>query len=102
MKDGSGGFKKDERGEMVLSRLDEATLQKIALETGGSYVRSVTGDLDLNKIYQEDIRGKIEKKELRSTRKKRWEERFQWFLFAAILLLGIEFFLRETKAVRKR
>ena len=102
MKDGSGGFKKDERGELVLSRLDEAALQKIALETGGSYVRSVTGDLDLNKIYQEDIRGTIEKKELLSTRKKRWEERFQWFLFAAILLLGIEFFMRETKAVRKR
>lgn len=102
MKDGSGGFKKDGGGEMVLSRLDEAALQKIALETGGSYVRSVTGDLDLNKIYQEDIRGKIEKKELLSTRKKRWEERFQWFLFAAILLLGIEFFMRETKAVRKR
>ena len=102
MKDGSGGFKKDGGGEMVLSRLDEAALQKIALETGGSYVRSVTGDLDLNKIYQEDIRGKIEKKELLSTRKKRWQERFQWFLFAAILLLGIEFFMRETKAVRKR
>ena len=100
MKDGSGGFKKDGRGEMVLSKLDEAALQKIALETGGSYVRSVTGDLDLNKIYREDIRGRMEKKELRSTRKKRWEERFQWFLFAAILLLGIEFFLRETKAVR--
>jgi len=102
MKDGSGGFKKDGGGEMVLSRLDEAALQKIALETGGSYVRSVTGDLDLNKIYQEDIRGRMEKKELLSTRKKRWEERFQWFLFAAILLLGIEFFMRETKAVRKR
>ena len=100
MNDGSGGFKKDERGELVLSRLDEATLQKIARETGGSYVRSVTGDLDLDKIYREDIRGTIEKKELRATRKKRWEERFQWFLFAAIVLLGIEFFLRETKAVR--
>jgi Ca-activated chloride channel family protein len=102
MKDGSGGFKKDGGGEMVLSRLDEAALQKIALETGGSYVRSVTGDLDLNKIYREDIRGRMEKKELLSTRKKRWEERFQWFLFAAILLLGTEFFLPETKAVRKR
>ena len=85
---------------MVLSRIDEATLQKIALETGGSYVRSVTGDMDLNKIYQEDIRGTIEKKELLGTRRKRWEERFQWFLLAAIALLGIEFFMRETKAVR--
>ncbi|MCX5895928.1 MAG: VWA domain-containing protein [Proteobacteria bacterium] len=97
MKDGSGGFKKDERGEMVLSRLDETTLQKIALETGGSYVRSVTGDMDLDKIYREDIKGKVEKKELRSTRKKRWEERFPWFIFIAAVLLSLEFFLRERK-----
>jgi Ca-activated chloride channel family protein len=97
MGDGSGGFKKDERGEMILSKLDETTLQKIAIETGGSYARSVTGDMDLNKIYKEDIRGTIEKKELRSTRKKRWEERFQWFVFAGIVLLGIEFFIRERK-----
>ena len=98
LQDGSGGFKKDERGDLVLSKLDESTLQKIALETGGSYVRSVTGDMDLNKIYKDDIRGSIEKKELRSTRKKRWEERFQWFVFAALVLLGLEFFMRETKA----
>ena len=98
LQDGSGGFKKDERGDLVLSKLDETTLEKIALETGGSYVRSVTGDMDLNKIYKDDIRGSIEKKELRSTRKKRWEERFQWFVFAALVLLGLEFFMRETKA----
>ena len=102
LQDGSGGFKKDERGDLVLSKLDETTLQKIALETGGSYVRSVTGDMDLNKIYKEDIRGSIEKKELRSTRKKRWEERFQWFVFAATLLLGLEFFMRETRRVNSR
>jgi len=42
-----GGFHKDRSGNMVLSRLDETTLQKIALTTGGSYVRSVTGDVDL-------------------------------------------------------
>jgi len=98
LKDGSGGFKKDERGDLVLSKLDETTLEKIALETGGSYVRSVTGDMDLNKIYKDDIRGSMEKKELRSTRKKRWEERFQWFVFAALVFLGLEFFMRETKA----
>lgn len=96
VQDGSGGFKKNEQGELVLSKLDEATLQTIALETGGSYVRSVTGDLDLNKIYKEDIRGAIEKTELRSTRVQRWEERFQWFIVAALLLLWLEFFLSEV------
>ncbi|MFC1592148.1 VWA domain-containing protein [Thermodesulfobacteriota bacterium] len=93
--DGSGGFLKDRSGNVVLSKLDETTLQKIALETGGAYVRSVTGDMDLDKIYRSEIRGTIEKKELRSTRKKRWEERFQWFIFIGLVLVGLEFFIRE-------
>ena len=98
---GKGGFKKDKNGELIFSKLDETTLQKIALETGGTYVRSVTGDLDLEKIYVEDIKKKIEQKELESTRRKRWEERFQWPLFLAILFLLWEAFFSETRRVRK-
>jgi len=93
--DGSGGFKKDRRGDMIISHLDEATLQKIALETEGSYVRSVTGDMDLDKIYRVDIKQHIEGKELSSTRRRRWEHRFQWFVCAALLLIAGEFFVSE-------
>jgi len=88
---GKGGFKKDSHGELILSKLDEVTLQKIALNTGGSYVRSVTGDMDLEKIYLEDIKKKTEQKELKSARQKRWEERFQWPLFLALLFLLLDF-----------
>ena len=97
LSDGHGGFHKDRSGNVVLSRLDETTLQKIALETGGSYVRSVTGDMDLEKIYKNDIKGTIEQKELRSTRQKRWEERFQWFICAGLLAVLLEFFIREKR-----
>ena len=95
-KDGSGGFKKDRRGDMVITHLDEVTLQKIALETGGTYVRSVTGDMDLDKIYQEGIKQRVEEKQLKSTRKRRWEQRFQWFILCALLFIGAEFFIKET------
>jgi Ca-activated chloride channel family protein len=71
-----GGFKKNAQGEMILTKIDEEVLQKIALTTGGSYVRSVTGDLDLEKIYQ-DIHKSVEEKELKSGKQKRFEERFQ-------------------------
>jgi Ca-activated chloride channel family protein len=101
LSDGSGGFHKDKDGNVVLSKLDEKTLQKIALETGGSYVRSVTGDMDLDKIYRNDIRGTIEQKELRSTRKKRWEERFQWFVFIGLFFILLEFFILESKKVKQ-
>ncbi|MBI4384201.1 MAG: VWA domain-containing protein [Nitrospinae bacterium] len=91
-----GGFKKDRAGDMVLAKLDESTLQKIAIETGGSYARSVTGDMDLNKIYLEDIKNKVEKKELKTTRRQLWQERFQWLAFFSVICLSLEFILREN------
>ncbi|MBT6325988.1 MAG: VWA domain-containing protein, partial [Bdellovibrionales bacterium] len=95
-----GGFKKDSSGNLVLTHLDEETLQKIALTTGGSYVRSVTGDLDLEKIYA-DVTQKVETKELKSGKRKHFEERFQWPLLIAILLLMIELLLSERKSSKK-
>lgn len=97
LRGGRGDFKKDRKGQVVLSRLQETTLQKIALATGGSYVRSVSGDMDLKKIYDEEIRGKMEAGELKSAKKRRWEERFQWFLFASILLFALEAILPERR-----
>lgn len=97
--DGSG-FLKDENGQVALTRLDEETLQKIALETGGAYVRSTSGDLDLDEIYLEGIRKNLKASDLSSTRQKRWEERFQWPLAVAVLLLMLEPLLGETRKRR--
>jgi Ca-activated chloride channel family protein len=95
--DGKGGFMQDRKGNLILSRLDEENLQKIALETGGAYVRSVTGDLDLDTIYHGSIKKDVEQKDLKSARMKRWEERFQWFTALGLLCLVLEFFLRERR-----
>jgi Ca-activated chloride channel family protein len=92
-----GGFKKDETGQLIMTKLDEATLQKIALTTGGSYVRSITGDMDLEKIYIEGIKQELEEKELKSQRRKRFEERFQIFVGLAILMIVLESFISEKK-----
>lgn len=84
----AGGLKYSD-GKMVTTRLEDSVLQEIALATGGTYVRSITGDLDLEKIYYEEIHKKLEKREFQSTRRKRWEERFQWpLLFAAALFFA--------------
>ncbi|MDB9787156.1 VWA domain-containing protein, partial [Bacteriovoracaceae bacterium] len=95
----NGGFKKDRRGNLILTQLDEETLQKIALKTKGSYVRSVTGDLDLEQIY-DDIRRTIDDKDLKSGRRKRFEERFQWPLIIALLFLILESIFPERKRSR--
>jgi len=85
-----GGFRRDRSGEVILSRLDEPTLQQIALETGGRYVRSVTGDVDLEEIYLQGIKATLQDRELGSARRQRWKDRFQWLVALAAAALMIE------------
>ena len=89
------GFKKDQSGEVVVTRLDEATLQKIALETGGKYYHATAGELELDRIFDEI--SKLEKKELEGTLVTRYDDRFQWPLLLALLFIVGEFFLSERK-----
>ena len=92
----TGGFKYKD-GKMVTTKLEDKTLRDIALATGGIYVRSVTGDLDLEKIYYEEINKKMEKRDLEGTRAKRWEERFQWPLLIAAVLFFAEALIGERQ-----
>ena len=79
------GFKKDENGETILSRLDEVTLQKIALETGGQYYRSTAGGKELTALVAEI--DNLEKTAIESQFETRRVERFQ--LFLAVALAGL-------------
>ncbi|MEK6645173.1 MAG: VWA domain-containing protein [Candidatus Firestonebacteria bacterium] len=89
------GYKKDKKGEVIMSKLDETTLQKIALQTGGKYYRASDGEIEVDRIY-EDI-SKMEKKQLTSKTYSKYEDRFQWILFPALLLLIFEFIFPERK-----
>jgi len=93
------GFKKDEKGEVIVSRLDETTLQKIALATGGKYYRATAGEMELDKIFDEIT--KMEKKELEGTLVTRYDDRFQWPLLLAIFFIVAEFVLPERKKPAK-
>jgi Ca-activated chloride channel family protein len=99
---GVEGYKKDQEGTVVVSKLDETTLQKIALTTGGKYYHATSGEMELDKIYDEI--SKMEKKELEGKLMTQYEDRYQFFLLLAIVLLVIEFVLperRSAKAVKK-
>jgi len=95
--DSAGGFKKDAKGNIILSRVDDKGLEKIAALTNGRYVRSVAGNMDLDQIYSQDILNTMERKTLTQGKKKVWEQRFQWFLFPCVLLLLIEMMLPTRK-----
>ena len=99
--DEKGGFKKDASGNIILSKVDTKTLEKLAAMTGGIYVRSVAGDMDLDMIYTDKILGTMERKTLTSGKKKIWENRYQWVLFPCLVLLLIEFLLSPKKNVKE-
>ena len=90
------GFRKDsETGDVILSQLDETMLQKISLATGGKYYHATAGQMELDRIFEEI--SKLEKKELEGTLVTKYDDRFQYPLFIALILLIGEFFVSERK-----
>ncbi len=87
------GFIKDENGKVVMSRLDEATLEKIVNITGGKYFRATPGGLELEHVLS-DIRG-MDKKELGGRLVTQYADRYQWPLLLGLLLLLAEFIIPE-------
>lgn len=96
---GQQNFLKDRRGQVVKSRLDEETLQKIATTTNGAYVHATSGDFGLDAVYNDFI-GKMEKRELKSTMERRYEERFQIPVLLALLLIALEPLVGDRRRVR--
>ena len=93
---GNKSYLKDREGKVVLSRLDYPTLQKIAVETGGTCVRAQASGLELDEIYSKRI-AQMEEKDLESRRERRYEHRFQWPLACAALLVVIESLTSDRK-----
>ena len=75
-------FIRDEAGDMVVSHLDEAMLQRIALETGGAYIRSSSQSVGLAEIIAKI--DETEKKEFRAQMFDEYDEQYGTFLAAAL------------------
>ena len=93
---GVRGFLKDPSGAVVKSRLNEDVLKKVALNTGGAYVRATGADFGLESLYDKKI-SKLEKRELESRMRKQYTERFQIFLAIALAILFMEPFIGERR-----
>ncbi len=87
--DGAGGFVKDDRGAVVLSKLESGTLEELARETNGAY-RDASTWIDLPSLLEATVdagrKGDfVEKNQVRLV------ERFQWVLAPALLCLLMSF-----------
>ncbi|HEY8994402.1 MAG TPA: VWA domain-containing protein [Lacunisphaera sp.] len=98
--DAAGGFVKDERGAVVMSRLNSSTLQELAQVTGGAYT-DASAWVDLPSLLKNTIEaGK--KGEFSEKNTARLVERFQWFLAPGLLLLLISFWSEFPVRPRER
>lgn len=89
------GFKKDMEGNTVISRLDETGLQQIAALGKGIYVRASNTQVGLDKIF--DNISKLDKKEYEGMLFSDYEDRFQYFLAAALVLLLVEMIISDKR-----
>jgi Ca-activated chloride channel homolog len=95
---GERAYLADKSGNVVKSKLNEEILKKIAISTGGSYVRATRSEFGLVLLYDKSI-SKLEKRSLESKMRKRYQERFQYFLAWAAILLFIEPLIPERRRV---
>lgn len=93
------GFKKDRQGNVITTKLDVVTLQKIAYQTGGKYFLASTGEGELQEIYNEI--SALEERELVSRQFSQYEDRFQIFLLIGLILLCIEVIIPERKRIKR-
>ena len=98
------GYKTDNEGNEVVTKVNEEKLKKLASLGGGQFFRSDDNSEYLVKLY-DDI-SNIEKSEFGAFKVVEYDEVFHWFLVPAVLLLLAGMFVRDDmkwfSAVKER
>lgn len=92
------GFHTDNTGQQVISKLSEDMCREISAAGGGVYVRANNANSGLG-IVMDQI-NKMQRKTVDSRSFKDFEDRFQFFLGIAFVLLLVEFFISNRKNMR--
>ena len=94
-----GQLMKDRDGNIVVSRLDEGTLQQMAEAGGGAYVHAGNEEFGLNPII-DDIR-KMEAEKFNSVVFEEFDEQYMYFFAIALALFVLEMLVGERRSRRK-
>lgn len=89
------GYRKDREGNTVVTKLNETMLQQIAAAGNGTYVRANNSRTGLN-LLMDELEG-MERSEFDSKMFTSYEDRFQYFIAVALLLLLMEVLLPSRK-----
>lgn len=90
------GFKQDNNGTTVVTKLDQTMLSEIADAGHGRFVRATNADDGIDLVLKE--LNALDKKEFKAKMYTDYENQFQYFLGVALILFLIEFLLGELKS----
>lgn len=91
------GFKKSKDGQIVVTKLNQLLLQRIADAGNGQYLPGTKGGEELETIWEEI--SAMEKREFEKKQYTGFEDRFQYLALPAVLLLLFEFLLSERRGL---
>lgn len=86
---------KDKDGNVVVSKLDEETLSKVAVAGNGKYIRATNTQLGLLPLFDEI--NKMQKTEMKEKIYSEYDDQFQYLFAVALTLLILEFVILERK-----
>ena len=88
-------YKRDNDGNTVITRLDEATLEEIASSTDGIYINGSVTQQAVSEVT--DFLQRMDKAEFESKQIADFKDQFQIFLGLGLFLLLLDIFLLERK-----
>ena len=89
------GYKKNSKGETVITRLNEDVLKDIAKKGNGKYILGNRTQETVD--FVENLLVKAEKSEFESKQFSDYKDQFQWFVAFALLFLIVDGFMLEKK-----
>jgi Ca-activated chloride channel family protein len=94
-------YKKTQKGETVITKLNSKTLASIADETNGLFIQGQNTKQVTGKIAE--ILNKLEKKEFEAKEFSEFKDQFQWFLGLGLffLILDVLFLERKTAWLKR-
>ena len=88
-------YKKDDKGEVVITKLNENILKDMATQTGGIYFKGDNTNLVVSSIVDE--LKEMDKQEFESKQFVSFKDQFQWFLFVGLFLIILDVVVFERK-----
>ena len=89
------GFRKDNEGNVIMTKLNATALEQIASTTNGKFVRASSTELDLSELITEI--SQMDKTEFESKIFTDFDSKFQIFLILALFFITLELILSDRR-----